>query len=98
MKHAKSAAIVAGSVMALGFAAPAVAAPPGAPTMSLNGGLADALQSTKSGQLDGHQVRPLVKKVKTAGEKVKSANANKLLSSATGAVKSVPLLGGLPLK
>ena len=63
MKYAKSAAVVAGSVMALGVAAPAFAAQPGAPTMSLNGGLTDALSSK---QLDGHQLTPLVKTVKTA--------------------------------
>ncbi|MEU5213382.1 hypothetical protein [Streptomyces sp. NPDC020742] len=95
MKYAKSAAVVAGSVMALGVAAPAFAAQPGAPTMSLNGGLTDALQSK---QLDGHQVAPLVKKVKTTGQKVKSVNAKRLLGGVSGTAKSIPLLGGLPLK
>ncbi|WP_066933585.1 hypothetical protein [Streptomyces sp. NBRC 110611] len=116
MKYAKSAAIVAGSVMALGAAAPAFAAHPaaagnpaagkhpvapgvdaeaGAPKMSLNGGLSDALQSR---QLDGHQFRPLVKKVKNTGEKVKSASANKLINGASEATRTTPLLGGLPLK
>ncbi|MFE0377010.1 hypothetical protein ACFW1M_15800 [Streptomyces inhibens] len=95
MKYAKSAAVVAGSVMALGVGAPAFAAQPGAPTMSLNGGLTDAL-STK--QLDGHQFEPLVKTVKTTEDKVKSTNAKKLLRGVTGAAKKTPLLGGLPLK
>ncbi|MCZ1008324.1 hypothetical protein [Streptomyces lydicus] len=95
MKYAKSAAVVAGSVMALGIATPAFAAQPGAPTMSLNGGLTDALSSK---QLDGHQLKPLVNTVKTAGGKVKSANAKKLLRGVTGPTKKTPLLGGLPLK
>ncbi|MET7795784.1 hypothetical protein ABZS78_03845 [Streptomyces decoyicus] len=85
-----------GSVMALGAAAaPAFAAQPGAPTMSLNGGLTDALSSE---QLDGHQLAPLVKTVKTAGEKVRSTNAKKLLHGVSGVAKKTPLLGGLPLK
>lgn len=53
VKYAKSAAVVAGSVMALGVAAPAFAAQPGAPTMSLNGGLNDAL-SSKAGRPPAH--------------------------------------------
>ncbi|MFI6769540.1 hypothetical protein [Streptomyces sp. NPDC050355] len=102
MKYAKSAVVVAGSVVALGAAAPAIAAQHGLPAgiqpgpkMSLNGGLNDALRSK---QLDGHQVRPLVKKVKTTGEKVKSANANKLLGGVAAAAKGSPLLGGLPIR
>ncbi|MFG2831699.1 hypothetical protein ACGFWI_30215 [Streptomyces sp. NPDC048434] len=95
MKYAKSAAVVVGSVLALGAAAPAFAAQPGAPTMSLNGGLTDALNSE---QLDGHQLAPLVKTVKTAGGKVRSTNAKKLLRGVTGVAKKTPLLGGLPLK
>ncbi|MFI0908578.1 hypothetical protein ACH4TE_34445 [Streptomyces sioyaensis] len=95
MKYAKSAAVVAGSVMALGAAVPAFAAQPGAPTMSLNGGLTDAL-STR--QLDGHQLTPLVDTVKTAEGKVRSTNAKKLLRGVAGAAKKTPLLGGLPLK
>lgn len=103
VKYAKSAVVVAGSVIALGAAAPAIAAQPGAagparpgaPKMSLNGGLNDALRNK---QLDGHQVRPLVKKIKTTGDKVKRTNANKLLGGVTAAAKNSPLLGGLPLK
>ncbi|QIK07336.1 hypothetical protein SLV14_003466 [Streptomyces sp. Je 1-4] len=94
MKYAKSAAVAVGSVMALGTAVPAFAAQPGAPTMSLNGGLTDALHSK---QLDGHQIAPLVKMVKTTKDKVKSTSAKKLLGSVAGATKKAPLLGGLPL-
>ncbi|UKY51841.1 hypothetical protein [Streptomyces inhibens] len=94
MKYAKSAAVAVGSVLALGAAVPAFAAQPGAPTMSLNGGLTDALNSK---QLDGHQIAPLVKMVKTTKDKVKSTSAKKLLGSVAGATKNAPLLGGLPL-
>ncbi|WP_406219257.1 hypothetical protein [Streptomyces decoyicus] len=94
VKYAKSAAVVAGSVMALGVAAPAFAAQPGAPTMSLNGGLNDALSSK---QLDGHQLMPLVNTVKTAQGKIGSTTPKKLLRGVTGATKKPPLLGGLPL-
>ncbi|MEE4422555.1 MULTISPECIES: hypothetical protein [Streptomyces] len=83
--------------MALGAVVPAFAAQPGAPRMSLNGGLTDAVNSLHS-KLDGHQLAPVAKKVKRAGEKVKSANANQLIRGVTGAAKSIPMLGGLPLK
>ncbi|MFE7312960.1 hypothetical protein ACFU7T_07605 [Streptomyces sp. NPDC057555] len=97
MKYAKSAAAVAGSVMALGTAVPAFAADAGShsmtsPTMSLNGGLMDALNSK---QLDSRQVTPLVDTVRGAEKTVK--HPKQLLGGATGATKDVPLLGGLPL-
>ncbi|MFE1766945.1 hypothetical protein ACFW81_22370 [Streptomyces angustmyceticus] len=95
MKYVKSAVVVAGSVMALGVAAPAFAAPPGAPTMSLNGGLTDALSNK---QLDGHEITPLVSTVKTAQGKISSTNPKKLLRGVSGATKKTSLLGGLPLK
>ncbi|MFG2226028.1 hypothetical protein [Streptomyces sp. NPDC048644] len=94
MKYAKSAAVVAGSLMAIGAATPAfAAAPPAPPAMSLNGGLTEALNSE---QLDGHQIRPLVDTVRGAGENAESGAAN-LLGGATGAAKDSKLLGGLPL-
>jgi hypothetical protein len=93
VKYAKSAAVVAGSVMALGAAVPAFAADTATPTMSLNGGLTDALNSK---QLDGHQLQPLVKSVKGAADSVK-ADPKGLVGAAAGATKSVPLLGGMPL-
>ncbi|WP_432140225.1 hypothetical protein [Streptomyces sp. bgisy084] len=95
MKYAKSAAVVAGSVMALAAATPAFAARPDAPSMSLNGGLADVLSNK---QLDGHQITPLVKTVRATGSKVRSTNPKKLLRGVTGATKKTSLLGGLPLK
>ncbi|WP_030801548.1 hypothetical protein [Streptomyces sp. NRRL S-337] len=95
MKYAKSAAVVAGSVLALGAAAPAFAAPPGAPTMSLNGAVNDTLSSD---QLDGHQLAPLLNMVRTARDKVKAAGAKKLLGGVNSTAKNARLLGGLPLK
>ncbi|ANZ17153.1 hypothetical protein ACH4YO_24070 [Streptomyces noursei] len=98
MKYAKSAAAVAGSVMALGAAVPAFAAESGAPnptspSMSLNGGLMDLLNG--SGQLDSRQIKPLVDTVR--GVEKTAKHPRQLLGGATGATKDVPLLGGLPL-
>ncbi|MFC8274483.1 hypothetical protein ACFUJR_18525 [Streptomyces sp. NPDC057271] len=85
MKPTKVAAVVAGSVMALGAAAPAMAAEAMTPT-SLNGGLGalaseglktDALSSTTDGSV-----------VKTVGD-----TANQLNKT----TQSAPLLGGLPI-
>ncbi|MGW1836561.1 hypothetical protein [Streptomyces sp. BBFR2] len=94
MKYAKSAAVLAGSVMALGTAVPAFAeGQPPMPSMSLNGGLNDALHSE---QLDGHQFQPLVDTVAGAANKAKSGS-KKILGGATGATRDGKLLGGLPL-
>ncbi|MEU8519588.1 hypothetical protein [Streptomyces sp. NBC_01216] len=86
MKPTKVAAVVAGSVMALGAAAPAMAAEPMATPTSLDGGLGaltsqglktDALSSTTDGSV-----------VKTVQD-----TANQLNETSQVA----PLLGGLPL-
>ncbi|WP_405998843.1 hypothetical protein [Streptomyces sp. NBC_00829] len=53
MKYSRVAAIVAGSVVALGAASPAMAAPTAMAPMSLNGGLTDALGSAPL--LNGNQ-------------------------------------------
>ncbi|GAA1350569.1 hypothetical protein [Streptomyces beijiangensis] len=85
MKPTKVAAVIAGSVMALGAAAPAMAADNLAPT-SLTGGL-----DTLSSQLDAHPVQSgltdgsVVNQVKQTASGLNSVN------------DSVPLLGGLPL-
>jgi hypothetical protein len=97
VKYAKSAAAVAGSVMALGAAVPAFAVEAGSPNttspnMSLNGGLVDALHNK---QLDSRQVTPLVNTVRGAEKTV--GHPKQLLRGATGATKEVPLLGGRPL-
>lgn len=91
MKHAKTAAILAGSVVALGAAAPAfAAAPPTSPQMSLNGGVTDVLSKTPS-------VTPVVDRVAGTAKKVKGGGTGQLLDGATGATKKLPLVGGLPL-
>ncbi|MFJ8674968.1 hypothetical protein [Streptomyces sp. NPDC093589] len=91
MKYAKSAAVVAGSVMALGAASPAFAVEAAAPQMSLNGGLTDALNSE---QMDGHQFAPLVDTVKGAADKVKAADTKDLLGGAQGVGKSAGKAAG----
>lgn len=63
------------------------------PSMSLNGGINDALSSE---QLDGHQFQPLVDTVVAAGKRVESG-PKKILDRATGATQDGKLLGGLPL-
>ncbi|MDT9684862.1 hypothetical protein RND61_22785 [Streptomyces sp. TRM76323] len=89
MKPMKVAAVLAGSVMAMGVAAPAFAADTLTPS-SLNGavdtlgkrGLAEAVPSDEVGQVTNHE---LVGKVAdTAGE----LDAQR---------KAAPLLGGLPI-
>ncbi|QHC26198.1 hypothetical protein [Streptomyces sp. GS7] len=96
MKYAKSAAVVAGSVMALGAAVPAFAANPGSPRMSHNGAGAEALHNK---HLEGRQITPLVDTVKKTAETVKYG-PKRILGGATGATKNrkVSLLGGLPVK
>jgi hypothetical protein len=99
VKYAKSAAVVVGSVMALGAAAPSFAAGPARPAgatgskMSVNGGLTDALSSK---DLDGRQIAPLVDTVKGAADEAKS-DPDRLLGGATGATKKSPLLGGVQI-
>ncbi|MFE9134042.1 hypothetical protein [Streptomyces sp. NPDC007355] len=86
MKPTKVAAMVAGSVMALGAAAPAMAMGPAEVPTSLDGGLdvisseglqTDALSSTTDGS-----------PVQAVGEVTEKLNDT---------TESVPLLGGLPL-
>ncbi|GGU29875.1 hypothetical protein [Streptomyces lavendofoliae] len=89
MKPTKVAAVVAGSVMALGMAAPAFAADTLTPS-SLNGGV-EALGK-----------RGLTEAVPTdAVSKVTDAKAVEKVQGATGGLESAkgtaqPLLGGLP--
>ncbi|MEU3653820.1 hypothetical protein AB0E67_13490 [Streptomyces sp. NPDC032161] len=94
MKYAKSAAFVAGSVVALGTAAPAFAVTNATPLdFSLTGGvnqvMASALQATDL----------LVDTVGGAAEKMhKQGTVTKLTDQAAGAAKgAAPLLGGLPV-
>ncbi|MFE4954608.1 hypothetical protein ACFRCW_10955 [Streptomyces sp. NPDC056653] len=94
MKYAKTAAFVAGSVVALGTAAPAFAVTTAtAPSFSLDGGVNQALAAAPQG------VDPIVDTVGGATESVqKKGTVTKVAGQATGAAKSAaPLLGGVPL-
>lgn len=93
MKHAKTAALIAGSVVALGASAatPASAAE-AVPTSntSLNGGIAQAL-SDADGPLDQATGKVL------GGAKKVTNGAKKVTSGAKKVTRSLPLVGGLPL-
>ncbi|MEV0371535.1 hypothetical protein AB0I10_17190 [Streptomyces sp. NPDC050636] len=84
MKYAKSAAVVVGSVIALGAAAPAFAVNSGGPK-GLHGGVSDALSGP---QLKGDEIHPLVATVNGAANAVKNEK-EKLLGGATGASQQV---------
>ncbi|MEV0092648.1 hypothetical protein [Streptomyces sp. NPDC050738] len=95
MKSTKVAAVIAGSVMALGAAAPAMAADNLAPTpmatdnlapTSLTGGL-----ETISSHLDAHPLQSDLTDGSTVEQVKKTAGTLNTLNDA------VPLLGGLPL-
>ncbi|MFE7617501.1 hypothetical protein [Streptomyces sp. NPDC057496] len=92
MKYAKTAAIIAGSVAALGTAAPAFAVTTTtAPNFSLNGGVNQVVESAPQA------VDPVVDAVDNAAGAVKDGTLVDLAGKATGAAKSAaPLLGGLP--
>ncbi|MFB6712001.1 MULTISPECIES: hypothetical protein [unclassified Streptomyces] len=94
MKYAKSAAFVAGSVVALGAAAPAFAVTTAtAPDFSLNGGINKVAESAPQA------VDPVVDTVGGAADAMqKNGGVTKLTGQAAGATKgAVPLMGGLPL-
>ncbi|MFH9606976.1 hypothetical protein [Streptomyces sp. NPDC017448] len=94
MKYAKTAALVAGSVAALGAAAPAFAVTtPTAPNFSLDGGLNQVMASAPQ------VVDPLVDTAaETTGTLSENGTVGKLAGRATGAVEgAAPLLGGVPL-
>ncbi|MER7697814.1 MULTISPECIES: hypothetical protein [unclassified Streptomyces] len=94
MKYAKTAALVAGSVAALGAAAPAFAVTtPTAPNFSLDSGLNQVMASAPQ------VVDPVVDTVAEATETVsKDGTVGKLAGQATGAAEgAAPLLGGVPL-
>ncbi|MEU1037166.1 hypothetical protein ACFYP4_06830 [Streptomyces sp. NPDC005551] len=100
MKSLKAAAVVAGSLVAAGAAAPAFAYDP-APT-SLNGGLNGAIETIGSQRsLDVEDLQPL----KQQSNALDTENKDSALSTAKGATKALNtatspsdlLLGGLPL-
>ncbi|MCX4965575.1 hypothetical protein ACIGJO_28095 [Streptomyces sp. NPDC079020] len=93
MKYAKTAALVAGSVVALGTAAPAFAVTDTAPNFSLDSGLNQLMASTPE------MVDPLVDTVGAATETVqKDGTVGKLAGEATGVAQAAaPMLGGMPI-
>ncbi|WNI21655.1 hypothetical protein [Streptomyces sp. ITFR-16] len=94
MKYAKTAALVAGSVAALGTAAPAFAVTNAtAPSFSLDGGINQVVAAAPQA------VEPVVGTVSDAADSLqKDGTVTKLAGQATGAAKSAaPLIGGLPL-
>ncbi|MFF5621472.1 hypothetical protein [[Kitasatospora] papulosa] len=98
MKYAKTVALVAGSVAALGSAAPAFAAvTPTAPRISLTGGVNELTSTVPT--LPDQVVNPVVDavgdtvgKVTEDGKVAKSAQAVTTVAETAG-----PLIGGLPL-
>ncbi|MGW1225831.1 hypothetical protein [Streptomyces sp. NPDC001478] len=94
MKYAKTAAFVAGSVVALGTAAPAFAATnPTAPSFSLDGGLNQVMAATPQ------VVDPVSHVVDGAADALtENGTVTKLAGQAAGAAKgAAPLIGGLPV-
>ncbi|NEC67295.1 hypothetical protein [Streptomyces sp. SID9727] len=94
MKYAKSAALVAGSVVALGTAAPAFAVTtPTAPGFSLDGGVNQVVAAAPQA------VEPVVDTVSGTAERLhEDGTVAKVTGQAADAAKgAAPLLGGLPL-
>ncbi|MEU3464166.1 hypothetical protein ABZ721_29950 [Streptomyces sp. NPDC006733] len=111
MKYSKVAVVVAGSVMAMGAAAPAFADSAAAPTMptSINGGVDQLFQAQPLAQAGDASVGPVVDVAKKLSDKVRTdTTAGTLLGQATdatkdltptlnGVAKGTALLGGLPI-
>ncbi|WP_405616822.1 hypothetical protein OG292_24565 [Streptomyces sp. NBC_01511] len=97
MKPMKVATVVAGSMLALGAAAPAFAAE--SVPMSLNGGLGGALQTvTNQETLDAQPVRTNALDPKNDGSLVNAVgDVTKGLSGGAKGGKGGAMLGGLPL-
>ncbi|MEV0491759.1 hypothetical protein [Streptomyces atratus] len=94
MKYAKTAAFIAGSMIALGTAAPAFAVTTAAaPGFSLDGGVDQVLEAAPEG------VDPIVDTVSGATDPVqKKGSPTKVAGQAAGAAQgAAPLLGGVPL-
>ncbi|MFJ1549595.1 hypothetical protein [Streptomyces sp. NPDC088246] len=94
MKYAKTAAFVAGSVVALGTAAPALAVTATtAPDFSLDGGVNQVAEGAPQA------VDPIVDTVGGAADSVqKNGAVTNVAGQAAGAAKgAAPLMGGLPL-
>ncbi|MFF4950355.1 hypothetical protein ACWC2K_04010 [Streptomyces chattanoogensis] len=91
MKYAKSAAIVAGTVVAIGAAAPAFATSPTPPRTRVNSPLTDALQGKQD------DVAPLVRTVRDTAKTVKAGPRNLLRGNKVNHGGPGLLLGGLQI-
>lgn len=94
VKYAKTAAFVAGSVVALGTAAPAFAVTTAtAPSFSLDGGVNQVVAAAPQA------VDPVVGTVGDAADALQEdGTVTKVAGQATGAAKgAAPLMGGLPI-
>jgi hypothetical protein len=103
VKYSKVAAVVAGSVMAVGVGAPAFAADssraPAMPT-SINGGVDQLLEAQPLQKaVDGTHVENALGTVTRSADSLRGSGAGALLGQAAGATKGVvpSLLGGLPV-
>ncbi|MDF9814564.1 hypothetical protein [Streptomyces sp. SPB162] len=110
MKYSKVAVVVAGSVMAMGAAAPAFAADaaPAMPT-SINGGVDQLFAAQPVAQAGNAYLGPVVDVAKRVSDKLKTdTTAGTLLGQVTdatkdltptlaGVAKGTSLLGGLPI-
>jgi hypothetical protein len=95
MKYStKVAAVIAGSVAALGVAAPAMAASSAMPPMSLNGGLTEAVGSTPL--LNGGSGDVVKDTVQTATE-LNNVRGDVPQQALKGAGSLTPMLGGVSL-
>jgi len=95
MKYSRAAAIVAGSVVAMGAASPAVAAGhTSMPPMSLNGGLAQTLGSVSTMDLAEEPVVGTVTQTALSAKDAKDDAPDKVLKT-VGQVP--PMLGGIEL-
>ncbi|MDJ0380497.1 hypothetical protein [Streptomyces sp. G-G2] len=109
MKYTKVAAVLAGSVAALGAVTPAFAAEPGAlPPMSLTSGATEVLNAAApiSASLPQTLGNGLAEQGDTVGKvvgtaqkvnKLRNAGPTEVLGAANSATKLTPMLGGVKL-
>ncbi|MEU0136221.1 hypothetical protein ABZ172_19650 [Streptomyces sp. NPDC006296] len=98
MKYAKTVALVAGSVAALGAASPAFAATtPTAPRISLTGGVNELTTAVPA--VPDQVVNPVVDAVgQTAGQVTEDGAVGRSAEAVSGVAEAAgPLMGGLPL-
>lgn len=96
MKYTKAAAIIAGSVAALGAASPAFAAGSAAmPPMSLNGGLAELASSVP--QMETAEAGSAVNQVASSATELNNVRGNAPEQVLKSATSLTPMLGGIAL-